>query len=466
MVEVLASPGLASPWSSQEIAPNSQFITKGSSVKTMKFLSLDHLANYWGSVDADSQSNFPPHSPTLKRLRTSSVSGNMSHVHLPMNRSHSKGFLCYPPKPHSLHQATLPSSSIVSPAMESTYSSDGSVYDELPHGYIYQPSHSFTTAPYAGMANTALMSDFDWTAKNLSFVSEVEDTPPLSSSYELMDLPKDEPPTWDNTPYQTQMPLMSISNDNNAGLQPLNPQFQECPTSWTSWPINIEDCMQPFQENVDQSATYPDHSTNWRQEVDYPMIQDYKAFQMPITSDPQPIIHQESAHNSTYTLSSTRTTTSLQDQLPRTISNYMAPHPETTNIQQPHPHLITGASDHQQHPQHPTQGALRQYTPESLSQPDSPIQSQPQIQSRPPNILKATLHYTDSRNAFLIDCKRRGLSYKEIKRMGGFKEAESTLRGRFRTLTKSKEQRVRKPKWLQRDVSYHPAPAQGNKGNG
>ena len=59
----------------------------------------------------------------------------------------------------------------------------------------------------------------------------------------------------------------------------------------------------------------------------------------------------------------------------------------------------------------------------------------------------------ENANAFLIDCKRRGLSYKEIKRAGNFKEAESTLRGRFRTLTKSKEQRVRKPQWQPRDVS-------------
>lgn len=59
----------------------------------------------------------------------------------------------------------------------------------------------------------------------------------------------------------------------------------------------------------------------------------------------------------------------------------------------------------------------------------------------------------ETRNAFLIECKRRGLSYKDIKRIGGFKEAESTLRGRFRTLTKSKDQRVRKPQWQPRDVS-------------
>ncbi|KAE8365868.1 hypothetical protein BDV27DRAFT_171368 [Aspergillus caelatus] len=61
--------------------------------------------------------------------------------------------------------------------------------------------------------------------------------------------------------------------------------------------------------------------------------------------------------------------------------------------------------------------------------------------------------HSDGRDAFLVECKRRGLSYKDIKRIGGFKEAESTLRGRYRTLTKSKEQRVRKPQWQEKDIS-------------
>ncbi|KAL4902592.1 hypothetical protein BDW74DRAFT_169475 [Aspergillus multicolor] len=49
---------------------------------------------------------------------------------------------------------------------------------------------------------------------------------------------------------------------------------------------------------------------------------------------------------------------------------------------------------------------------------------------------------SDARNALLIEYKHRGLSYKDIKRLGGFKEAESTLR----------EQRVRKPQWHENDV--------------
>ncbi|KAJ5660375.1 hypothetical protein N7507_006826 [Penicillium longicatenatum] len=383
----------------------------------------------------------------------------MSHIRLPMNLARSSGLLCYPPKPHSSHQSTLSSSAVVSPAMETTCSSDGSVYDESAYGYFNQPNLSFTTAPYTGMANTAPISDVDWTARNLSCISETEDNPSLSSSYEFMDLRKDEPPAWDNMSYQPQVPFMPISNDKAIEFQPPNPQFQsqfqECPTTW-----NTEMCMQAYTENVDQPSTYFESSTDWRQQFDQPMAQDYKLLQtMSITPDEQPIIHHQSAQISTYTHSHTTTMALPQEQLSRTSFNYTTPFPGANNIHQSHPQLPTGANDHPQ-PQHPTAvQQIEQHTPESVFHNSSPHvqpqiqpQPQPQIQSQAPNTLKATLHYTDTRNAFLIDCKRRGLSYKEIKRVGGFKEAESTLRGRFRTLTKSKDQRVRKPKWLERDV--------------
>jgi len=53
----------------------------------------------------------------------------------------------------------------------------------------------------------------------------------------------------------------------------------------------------------------------------------------------------------------------------------------------------------------------------------------------------------------LVKWKKEGMSYKEIKAKGGFKDAESTLRGRYRAYTKRKEERVRKPEWQERDVS-------------
>lgn len=67
--------------------------------------------------------------------------------------------------------------------------------------------------------------------------------------------------------------------------------------------------------------------------------------------------------------------------------------------------------------------------------------------------------YAKRRDKMLIDMRNKGHSYKDIKRAGHFKEAESTLRGRLRTLTKEKSERVRKPKWNGRDVwqNYHDA---------
>ncbi|KAI1854659.1 hypothetical protein JX266_000777 [Neoarthrinium moseri] len=58
----------------------------------------------------------------------------------------------------------------------------------------------------------------------------------------------------------------------------------------------------------------------------------------------------------------------------------------------------------------------------------------------------------NKKDKFLVDSKLAGMTYKEIRRKGGFTEAESTLRGRFRTLTKNKEARVRKPEWTDTDI--------------
>lgn len=59
----------------------------------------------------------------------------------------------------------------------------------------------------------------------------------------------------------------------------------------------------------------------------------------------------------------------------------------------------------------------------------------------------------NAQNTFLVQARAEGMSYKEIKAKGGFTEAESTLRGRHRMLTKDKESRVRKPEWTETDVS-------------
>ena len=62
-------------------------------------------------------------------------------------------------------------------------------------------------------------------------------------------------------------------------------------------------------------------------------------------------------------------------------------------------------------------------------------------------------HHRNANDDFLVKSKLAGMSYKDIRRRGNFVEAESTLRGRFRTLTKHKAARVRKPEWTDNDVS-------------
>jgi hypothetical protein len=60
------------------------------------------------------------------------------------------------------------------------------------------------------------------------------------------------------------------------------------------------------------------------------------------------------------------------------------------------------------------------------------------------------------KNTYLLEAKRRGVSYRDIKEYGEISDAESTLRGRYRMLTKSAEERVRRPVWEARDVCFCP----------
>jgi hypothetical protein len=58
----------------------------------------------------------------------------------------------------------------------------------------------------------------------------------------------------------------------------------------------------------------------------------------------------------------------------------------------------------------------------------------------------------EQRDQYLLDRREEGFTYKDIKAMGNFFEAESTLRGRVRVLTKDRSERVRKPVWTESDV--------------
>lgn len=59
----------------------------------------------------------------------------------------------------------------------------------------------------------------------------------------------------------------------------------------------------------------------------------------------------------------------------------------------------------------------------------------------------------DETDHLLVHYRSQGVSYKAIKQRLNLDEAESTLRGRYRTLTKPKSERLRKPVWSEIDVS-------------
>ncbi|KAI9663982.1 MAG: hypothetical protein M1821_007473 [Bathelium mastoideum] len=75
------------------------------------------------------------------------------------------------------------------------------------------------------------------------------------------------------------------------------------------------------------------------------------------------------------------------------------------------------------------------------------------LNSDPTQFYTITAPQLSPKDDFLIQQKRAGMTYKEIKLRGNFLEAESTLRGRYRNLTKRREERVRKPEWEEKDVA-------------
>ncbi|KAF2756416.1 hypothetical protein EJ05DRAFT_477571 [Pseudovirgaria hyperparasitica] len=87
-------------------------------------------------------------------------------------------------------------------------------------------------------------------------------------------------------------------------------------------------------------------------------------------------------------------------------------------------------------------------TPKSdLNQPETP-----QTLPNPAKTLQPTAQRSSS-DALILSLRAQGLTFRQIQAHGGFGIAESTLRGRYRALTKCKEERVREPRWMKGDIS-------------
>jgi hypothetical protein len=92
-------------------------------------------------------------------------------------------------------------------------------------------------------------------------------------------------------------------------------------------------------------------------------------------------------------------------------------------------------------------------TDDAIPLPSPQAYPTPQSMTMTPHTARAaTDEKRQKQDDFLIQCRKKNMSYKEIKQKGGFTEPLSTLRGRFRSLTKEKQDRVRCPKWTATDV--------------
>ncbi|KAI2469274.1 hypothetical protein F4781DRAFT_431475 [Annulohypoxylon bovei var. microspora] len=104
------------------------------------------------------------------------------------------------------------------------------------------------------------------------------------------------------------------------------------------------------------------------------------------------------------------------------------------------------------HPQSPHETKVSQMIQESQSSTPYEVEASPVPSSQGYSDFRPAEESRTAKDEFLVRSKREGMTYREIRRKGNFSEAESTLRGRFRTLTKDKDARVRKPEWRDNDI--------------
>ncbi|KAH8745818.1 hypothetical protein F5883DRAFT_622873 [Diaporthe sp. PMI_573] len=127
-------------------------------------------------------------------------------------------------------------------------------------------------------------------------------------------------------------------------------------------------------------------------------------------------------------------------------SSHSQPKPQSSSHHS-HRHQHAGGSDHS------SKGGStrRKASPSSSKSSTGTSVADPSATAVGASTTRTTSPPRSERDDYLVRSKRLGMTYKEIRKQGGFTEAESTLRGRFRTLTKPKEARVRKPEFQEID---------------
>lgn len=382
---------------------------------------------------------------------STAVNSNMTSMHLPVCHRHGKrdspirqGTSTIPTTFQS--QTTSNTYHSTAPPMKATFSSSGlsatGQFAPVPFESAKpSPASTKIDGSYELFQSMAGM-ELNWPSKTPpSFGSVTESSPSLSSSFDFMDVPREEPipcglplpenAFMDHLPDKNFAPGIHDSPfiaDSLSGSSDINSSFHyPMGTETEPWP------PQYYPDRLAWPALTSLPSSSW------PMPENLSV------STPESQLVAPYHFNSLNLLPSHNNHANIPPAPRPDAPGYSSITPLRMGTSQPQPTTIS--QTHTGLPSMPD--CTASFPTLSLS---APHPEPPQLENENPAI-KASLHYSDTRNALLIEWKRAGLSYKDIKRMGGFKEAESTLRGRFRTLTKAKEHRVRKPKWLKSDVS-------------
>ncbi|KAJ5463396.1 hypothetical protein N7475_008340 [Penicillium sp. IBT 31633x] len=356
------------------------------------------------------------------------------------------------------------------PNINGTVSSNASTYCESDFGSLEHFDEPFTTRTaetQTTLVHPAPKSDMSMAANNLSLLSSTEDASYLPSK--PADAPQDQ-----QAFLNSHIQAPSIANydmSTSLNLHPHNshhvpptispsskhPSYDHT-TSWAVWKTNTITDTWDFMQDPNGTSDYG----GWHNQDLYSARWSGATNAYAPSEEPNnPTSHTHVMNNESVIASFGPRPVALPSSFPITHQAHApASAPHVASIEVPNECLLPSQPIYLPNktvyhhtsfgsPNHRPVNSLSPsaFTPSTTEEDPSPQQSGEERSG-----IEASMHYSDERNAFLIDCKRRGLSYKDIKRVGGFKEAESTLRGRYRTLTKSKDQRVRKPKWQDKDI--------------
>lgn len=472
MVDVLAIPGVPKPWvSSPEYCPVfPSFMSDSSPSFSGSSESLDeHSPSFSSELHSSTCSSEPSPNPDFRFLHHPSTSQTRELQDIPGSMSSTQSLIFhavssqnnfYPVtrrlgNPHRAGYAQNDSPCMARPDLKSSRSNKGSTYCETYHGAFEDYDGGCSTRrvdAHAGLVHPT-PKNAHMAANNLSFLSITEETPSLSV-FEV----SNEQPSCDITNHQpVYVPNVTVYNTDKADLNfhahnsHINPhtspftKFSSCEngTPWSSWSMNTDVDMWYNHRLTSDAAEDMTWSTANPYDGPWPMNHPY----IHAKENTDSVIMNHGLPMPPFGHIPMAETPSSSAPKPTTIKARQNQHVFSNNGYTSSCETVysdTHAGSFNQQPlSAPSPSYVHSTTEGSTS---------PQATNEGRAAIEASLHYSDARNAFLIDCKRRGLSYKDIKRMGGFKEAESTLRGRFRTLTKAKDQRVRKPKWQDKDV--------------